>query len=42
MSEILVRHDDYLRSEERAADVCCENTIRNQFEIIHPLKKKVA
>jgi hypothetical protein len=26
MSEILVRHDDYLHSEERAADVCCENT----------------
>ena len=25
MSEILVRHDDYLRIEERAADVCCEN-----------------
>ena len=29
MSEILVRHDDYLRSEERAADVCCEKTERD-------------
>ena len=26
MSEILVRHDDYNHSEERADDVCCENT----------------